>query len=249
MHRVKWRTRVVAEIVCAAGVAILVFATGAWAQQSTPPPGSSRSFTFSMSEMFTFLFLMLGPIKILGPFVKLTHNCDKAFARRLAFRGFLCSCAALLFAALIGEKSMRRYHVSVAVLAIAAGIILFLVALQTIMAEFDSREPAELQEHQPSMRLAVSPLAFPTIVTPYGIAAVIVFMTLTPDFVTRSEIFVVLLGLMLLNLLAMLFAQPVLKYAGMPMQLLGTVLGVIQVALGLQIIVAGIRGLNLWSTG
>jgi small neutral amino acid transporter SnatA (MarC family) len=36
----------------------------------------------------------------------------------------------------------------------------------------------------------------------------------------------------------MLFAKKILKYAGMPMQLLGTVLGVIQVALGLQIIVA-----------
>ena len=65
-------------------------------------------------------------------------------------------------------------------------------------------------------------------------------MTLTPDFATRSEIFGVLLGLMVLNLVAMLFAKPILKYAGMPLQLLGTVLGIIQVALGLQIIVLGV---------
>ena len=82
------------------------------------------------------------------------------------------------------------------------------------------------------MRLAVSPLAFPTIVTPYGVAAVIVFMTLTPDFVRKVRFFAALLGLMLVNLLAMLFAKQVLKYAGMPMQLLGSVLGIIQVALG-----------------
>jgi small neutral amino acid transporter SnatA (MarC family) len=43
---------------------------------------------------------------------------------------------------------------------------------------------------------------------------------------------------MLLNLAGMLFAKKILKCAGMPMQLLGTVLGVFQVALGLQIIVA-----------
>ena len=200
-----------------------------------------------MTEMFTFLFLMLGPIKILGPFVRLTHNSDDAFARRLAVRAFFFSCIALVVAAVIGERSMRKYHISVPVLAIAAGIILFLVALQTVMHQFDSDVATPHREYQPSMRLAVSPLAFPTIVTPYGVAAVIVFMTLTPDFVTRTEIFGALLVLMLLDLFAMLFAKPVLKYAGMPLQLLGTVLGIIQVTLGLQIIVAGLRGLGLWS--
>ena len=144
---------------------------------------------------------------------------------------------------------MRKYHISVPVLGIAAGIILFLVALQTVMQQFDPSGAVARHEYEPSMRLAVSPLAFPTIVTPYGVAAVIVFMTLTPDFVTRSEIFAALLGLMLLNLVAMLFAKQVLKYAGMPMQLLGTVLGIIQVALGLQIIVMGLRGLGLLSAG
>ena len=167
----------------------------------------------------------------------------------MAIRAFLYSCAALVFAAVIGEKSMRKYHISVPVLAIAAGIILFLVALRTVMQQFDTDGPAGRQDYEPSMRLAVSPLAFPTIVTPYGVAAVIVFMTLTPDFMTKSEIFAALLGLMVLNLVAMLFAKQVLKYAGMPMQLLGTVLGIIQVALGLQIIVMGLRGLGLLQGG
>ncbi len=201
--------------------------------------------TVTMTEVFTFLFLMLGPIKILGPFVRLTHNGDAEFAKRLAIRAFVFSCVALAVAAVIGERSMRKYLISVPVLAIAAGIILFLVALQTVMHQFDSEATTPHREYQPSLRLAVSPLAFPTIVTPYGVAAVIVIMTLTPDLVTRAEIFGALLVLMLVNLVAMLFAKPILKYAGMPLQLLGTVLGIIQVALGLQIIVVGLRSLGL----
>jgi len=210
---------------------------------------STSTGTVTITEMFAFLFLMLGPIKILGPFVQMTRGSDAAFAKRRAIRAFIFSCLALAFAAVIGERSMRKYHISVPVLAIAAGIILFLVALQTVMHQFDSSGAAAKHEYEPSLRLAISPLAFPTIVTPYGVAAVIVFMTLTPDFVTRSEIFLVLLGLMLLDLLAMLFAKPVLKYAGMPLQLLGTVLGIIQVALGVQVIVVGLRGLGLGSAG
>lgn len=129
-------------------------------------------------------------------------------------------------------------------LGIADGIILFLVALQTVMQQFDRTAVVSSADYQPTLRLAVSPLAFPTIVTPYGVAAVIICMTLTPDFITKSEIFGALFGLMLLNLIAMLYAKVILKYAAMPMLLLGTVLGVIQVALGLQIIIAGLRGLG-----
>jgi multiple antibiotic resistance protein len=112
------------------------------------------------------------------------------------------------------------------------------------MQQFDTAESGP-QEYEPSLKLAVSPLAFPTIVTPYGIAAVIICMALTPDFLTRGAIFGALLGLMVLNLVAMLFARPALSYAGMPMQIVGIVLGIIQVALGLQIIVMGLRGLGV----
>jgi len=246
MH-LREKYRALAVTLAAALLYVCTFPAILLAGQDATPSEPHLLHTITTTEMFTFLFLMLGPIKILGPFVQMTRKGDEVFAKRLAVRAFFFSCAALAVAAVIGERSMRKYHISVPVLAIAAGIILFLVALQTVMHQFDTNATPTHREYEPSMRLAVSPLAFPTIVTPYGVAAVIVFMTLTPDFVTRTEIFGALLVLMLLDLVAMLFAKPVLKYAGMPLQLLGTVLGIIQVALGLQIIMAGLRGLGVWS--
>jgi multiple antibiotic resistance protein len=144
-----------------------------------PQEGLPAARTIGPGEMFTFFFLMPGPLKILGPFVQLTGQGGTQFVRRLAFRAFFYSCLTLLFAAVIGERSMRQYHVSVPVLAIAAGIILFLVALQTIMEQFGASVPSPRQSLEPSQRLAISPLAFPTIVTPYR-AAVIICMALTP---------------------------------------------------------------------
>ncbi len=216
-------------------------------EAATSAPGAPRVVT--PGEMFAFFFLMLGPLKILGPFVQMTHGADATFARRLALRAFFYSCIALVVAAVIGENSMQKFHISVPVLAIAAGIILFLVALRTIMEQFDGNATRPAATIEPSLRLAISPLAFPTIVTPYGVAAVIICVSLTPDLLTKSAIFGALLGLMLLNLVAMLYARPVLKYLGMPMQLLGTVLGIIQVALGLQIILAGLRRLGIHLQG
>ncbi len=79
------------------------------------------------------------------------------------------------------------------------------------------------------------PLAFPTIVTPYGIAAVIVFMALMPDMKGRLMIGAVVLGIMLLNLVFMLVNRYIFKFLALVLPVLAAVLGVVQVALGLWI--------------
>ena len=89
------------------------------------------------------------------------------------------------------------------------------------------------------------PLAYPIIVTPSGIAAVIICMTLAPGWPGKGAIVGLLLALMLLNLLAMLFASAVLRWLGMPLLVLGTVLGVVQAALGLNIMLNALRTLGV----
>jgi multiple antibiotic resistance protein len=87
----------------------------------------------------------------------------------------------------------------------------------------------------------MSPLAFPTIVTPYGIAALIVFLGLQRDIYSQLTIGVFVVGVMLLNLLTMLYAKAILKKFGWLLQILGAVLGIIQAALGLNIIIHAIQ--------
>jgi multiple antibiotic resistance protein len=92
--------------------------------------------------------------------------------------------------------------------------------------------------------MAITPIAFPTIVTPYGIATLIIFVALSRDWQGRMVIGAILLGIMLLNLAAMLLARHLLRFLGVFLQILGAVLGIIQVALGLQIILNSLR--RLW---
>jgi multiple antibiotic resistance protein len=55
-----------------------------------------------------------------------------------------------------------------------------------------------------------------------------------------------LIGVMVLNLLAMLYARKILKAIGiMPLQIVGSVLSVLQVALGVQMILGGLRIIGL----
>ena len=130
-------------------------------------------------KIFFMLFLMLGPIKILVPFVEMTHGSDPAFRRRLATRAILFSAAAMALAGVLGRGTLENFDISLPVLALTGGVILFLVALRTLLQQSTGAvERPKLDRPQPELKLALTPLAFPTIVTPYGIAAVIVFATL-----------------------------------------------------------------------
>ena len=58
-------------------------------------------------RMFVLLFLMLGPIKILVPFVSITHGTDAAFRRRPATRALLFSLVALILGGALGRTLLR----------------------------------------------------------------------------------------------------------------------------------------------
>ena len=86
------------------------------------------------------------------------------------------------------------------------------------------------------LQVALYPLTFPTIVTPYGIAAVIVFNTLNPNLHSKLIIGAIIIGIMVLNLLVMLFARPFFKFLAITLAIMGAILGVLTVALGAKII-------------
>ncbi len=203
--------------------------------------------TVSAGEMLTFFFLLLGPIKIVGPFVKLTRGAEPRLCRQLALRSILLAAGALGVAAVLGEKFLDNFRISVPVLAITGGVILFLTALDTIMRQFRGPAGADAQDMPLSLSLAASPLAFPTIVTPAGIAAVIIFVTLSPDLAGKATIGLLLLAILVLDLIAMWYARAILKWLALPLYILGAVLGVIQVALGLHIILVNLSRIGVFT--
>ena len=204
---------------------------------------------FPVAQIFTFLFLMLGPFKIIGPFAKITKGADAGLTGRIAVMATVFASVALVIAAMLGERILSSYGIPLPVLALSAGIILFLVALQTVLQQFtapaphgdDSGGPAP----PPDLKMALSPLAFPTIVTPYGIAALVVFIALSPDLQTRLTVGAIVCAIMVVNLIVMLVTRRLLPVLGLLMPILGAVLGVVQVALGLQIINSSLRALGV----
>jgi multiple antibiotic resistance protein len=95
------------------------------------------------------------------------------------------------------------------------------------------------------MKVALRPLAFPTIVTPYGIAALVVFLAFSQTLEGRLTIGAVVVAIMMLNLTFMLLARRLQTVVSLVLPIFGAVLGVVQVALGLQIINNALRTLGV----
>jgi len=197
---------------------------------------------FDWQGVLAVMVLMIGPIKILGPFTRLIAGADPAFKRRVATRAFLYSVAALAVAVSLGRRMLAKFDVPLPVLTLTCGTILFLVALRAVLRQYAPRPPAK-QVEPPTMAVAFSPLAFPTIITPYGIAAIIILVALAPD--TQSEAGVLGLALLVLivDWLVMLFADIVAGWLAPVLLLVGVVLSVTQVALGLTAILHSLHSM------
>ena len=203
---------------------------------------------WSLGEAFTFLFVALGPLNVIGPFATFTQGRGATFKRGVAFRAFIVSMIALFLAATLGAKTLQVWGISVGALLLATGVILFLVALRPVLAGYnpgaDRSQDALASLPSPSEpELAFSPLAFPTIISPYGLALLILLFTLYPLGSGGLGILAIASLVLVLDLLGMLCTGLLAKTSFMKpgLDILGCVMGVLLVALGLQAVADGFR--------
>lgn len=142
-------------------------------------------------------------------------------------------------AGLLGSTLLQKWNVSIPAMALAGGLTLFAVSFMSILEQFSPGKHEAPPSDPPAPAAALSPLAFPMIVTPYGVAVLIVLLALKP------EMALIIFGLtalvVILDLLAMLFAHKILKWLMLPLLIFGAVLGIMQVALGIQLVIFAIR--------
>jgi multiple antibiotic resistance protein len=189
---------------------------------------------------------MLGPFKVLVPFVTLTSKLDRSAQRRLATLAAVMGAVILGLAGLIGRTVLENFDISVPVLTLTAGLILFLTALQTVLPNGTASSSTLAPETEYRRGTAINPLAFPIIVTPYGLAAVIVFIALSQGNPrTIGAIAGIVIVTLLVDWLAMIYAQAILIRIATFLQIIAIVLSVVQTALGLQIIVRSLELLGI----
>lgn len=202
------------------------------------------NYVVDAPHVFIFLFIMLGPVKMLIPYAKATAHLDKKQLTTLSWKSALIGTIITIFGAYAGMILLGKWGLPVPVLLLAAGIVFFLGALKIVLGHSLEPTDAPLPVDRPPP--SVMQVVFPMIITPYGMAALIAFFASSDDLRRTGIIVGLLLFVMLLNLLCMIFVRPILKLiTPTGMQITFAVLGVMLVALALQIIITSARHIGL----
>jgi multiple antibiotic resistance protein len=200
-------------------------------------------------KLLPLMFMMMGPIGLIPKFAAITAQLDPPTARRLAARAVGYAFLATFIAALIGAGVLDAWGVSQGSLMIAAGVFLLLTTVAPALGLGPGPAPAPSQappEASPPasgevLGLALAPLAFPSIVSPYAVGVFILFCSYVPTLQEKAELFAVVCGVLALDYLAMLGARRFMATIGMtPLLILGAVFGVLQTALGVELVRSGL---------
>jgi len=199
-------------------------------------------------EIFTLLFVTLGPFKVLGPSAARTRNLDAPALRGLAFRVFAFSMVAVGAAGWFGRSLALKWQISIPALTLTAGIVFFLVALRAVLEQYEETHEHALAPLPEKPLAAALQITFPMIVTPYGVAGLIVFLAATSDLVRQETVWAIVAAVMVLNLTAMLCARVFMRGPQLFFfRILGAVLGVLQVALAMEIMLHALQELGVLS--
>lgn len=200
-------------------------------------------FPLEPAEIFALFFVTLGPLKVLGPFALSTR--DSPDAARIAWHAFVLATIAAVAGGLMGTALLEKWHISFAALMLSGGIIFFLIAIRQLMEQYEPARRVPAEALPPSPMAAAVRIVFPVVLTPYGIAAVIALLARSAGAARTATIVGVLVLVMVLDLLAMLFARRILVgLVPLVLQIVGAVLAVLQVALSIQFIIVGLRDLR-----
>jgi len=196
--------------------------------------------------VFTILFMLLGPLKVIGPFAAVTRDRDDAFVRSVAIRATRASAAILAFMARAAGGMLSKFHLSLPSLKIAGGLVLLIAALRTMFGE--SAVPDAGKPDRRALALAVSPVTVPIIVPPAGIAAILILAAVAPELPGITKVIAVSLAIIVaLNFIVMFFNRAIVRLGGvmLVLTLIGAVLVFIQVALAVDTILMGFRDLGV----
>lgn len=199
--------------------------------------------------IFTIFFLTLGPMKTIPVFYKITQGFDQKDRFSLALRSSLIATLVSVIIALVGINILDIWKVSNNSILIAGGIFLFVSAFEIVLnfSQPSSSQTYSVRENPALRHLAVSPLAIPVIITPFGVVAILLFMSIARNnLALEITIFGLLALIMAFNFIGMLLAIHIMRWVGVAtLQVIGWILAILQAGLAIDVILSAFQNLKL----
>jgi multiple antibiotic resistance protein len=194
----------------------------------------------SPTELFVLLLVILGPpTRVPVEFAARTKGLSERERRSVAIRAVIGAAFVALGGGFIGNFLMSRWEVESPTVLLAGGVVFSIVALRAVLF------PDRFVPPPPEQARALD-LAFPLLVPPYGIAGIVVLISTAASVSRVLAIMGAVGGVLAIDLLAMWFAPKIMNFAKPAvMRLISAILGIMTVALALQIDLIALRRLSI----
>jgi multiple antibiotic resistance protein len=196
-------------------------------------------------KAFLTLLFVIDPVGLVPVFLSLAGGRTPADQARIARKAVLVSGALVASFAIFGAWLLRHLSISFDAFRVAGGILLFLIAVDMVLAKLERETEEEEAEARARPDISVFPLAIPMISGPGTLASVMILAAEARDtpygllVVLAMGAAVLLLCFAALNLSASI--GRLLRQTGV--NVVTRVLGVLLAALAVQYVADGVRGL------
>jgi len=193
------------------------------------------------------LFVVVDPVGLAPIFLALAGSRPKAELTRIAGKSVLVASGLLAAFGVGGARLLQRLGISLDAFKAAGGILLFMIAVDMVLAKNERETEEEEEESLSRQDISVFPLAIPMIAGPGALASLMILASEAQA--TRFGLAVVLsmAGVVLaMGYLALRAASLVARVLGQTgVNVVTRVLGVLLAALAVQYVADGARGLLL----
>lgn len=202
---------------------------------------------FKPYEVILLLLATIGPLKVTIVCATLTADATPEFLKKVALRAVLIALIVCIVFALLGDAILNVFQVQLPAFQIGGGIIVMLFSLEMAMGDKPDSDDGAAPPREPSLEIATYPLAMPLMASVSGLVAIVSLIAQTEDDL-RARLYLsgVIAAIMALNYVCLLSSRLIVKALGpATLKIIGKIMGVILVALAIELMHMGLIGFGL----
>jgi len=193
-----------------------------------------------MLGFFITLFAVLNPLSSMIVFLSFTKNYSHHDQQKIAILSSLSVLIILLVVTWVGVFLLNFFGITASAFKMGGALILLMFGLKLLGEK--KLDTENLSIGKINENIAVVPLAMPIIAGPAAIATIVSFVTTHPGFMDHMVVSLVCIFITLLLFIILFFAPYIVKVMGREgIKVFNKIMGMILMAMGMQMFVSGLR--------
>ena len=194
-------------------------------------------------KIFVAMIVIVNPLGIMPVFVAMTAHTSEAERKKIARIASVSVLIVLVVSALLGERVLELFGISIASFKVGGAILVMMAALSMMQAmpARDKQTPEEAKEAEDKASIAVVPLAIPLLAGPGAMSTIIIYASEKKSFTHLAVVCLVSVGIALVTWLALRVASKVgARMSKTTINVATRIMGLLLAALAVEIFAGGI---------